>query len=163
MNELSIKIKKLTKAYDRIPVNAGSVAVRFSKERFRQENWLDRNRKKWAKRKLLKGSRRRNSRGILTDTGRLRRSIRVLYRSHSKIIIGTDVPYARINNEGGEINVTQNVKTHSRKRNGRTHKVKAHTRKMNYTMPKRQFIGNSAILNRRLERMIEKEFKKALK
>ena len=78
------------------------------------------------------------------------------------ILIGTDVPYAQIHNEGGSIKKTVPVRQHERKISRGRAKVKAHSRNMNLKVPKRQFIGNSAILRRRIERLIEKDIKRVL-
>jgi phage gpG-like protein len=139
----------------------GVLAVNFSKERFVQKNWLDRNRQSWQARK-------RPARGsLLVKSGRLKRSIRKLAQGNYYVYIGTDVPYAPIHNDGGQINKTVNVKAHTRRKansrgrgartGGATMEVKSHRRKMNINMPKRRFMGESAILNRRIERFLSKE------
>jgi len=166
------KLQKLERAYSTLPTKMGAVAVRFSKERFYMQNWADHTREPWSKRKVERGSKRRRSRKVLVDSGRLKRSIRVLYKSHNYIVIGTDVPYARIHNEGGQINKKVGVKSHTRKahvkkvRGRRTevkaHKVKSHTKQMNVEVEKRQFIGESAILTRRIERLALREIENAL-
>ena len=99
-------------------------------------------------------------------------------------MIGTDVPYAQIHNEGfrGNVNIKAHVRkryrnekegtgvysTRTRKERTRTkrvvdsgHTVQSHTRKIN--MPKRQFMGSSAVLDKQIERMMNAEFNKALK
>lgn len=144
----------------------GVIAVNFSKERFVQKNWADRNRETWAPRK-------RSARGsILVRSARLKRSIRKIAQGNYYVYIGTDVPYAQIHNEGGNINKTVNVKAFTRRtsprrtRNSRgsgsSQNVKAHTRRMNIRMPKRQFLGESALLNRRIERFLSKELDKEI-
>lgn len=59
----------------------------------------------WQRRK----SPMRPGRHILVDTGTLRRSIRSEIRENS-IVFKSDLPYAAIHNEGGEINVTARMK-----------------------------------------------------
>lgn len=61
---------------------------------------------KWQRRKSPV---RNNGRAILTDTGRLRSSIHSRITSNS-VIFYTDLPYAAIHNDGGEIIVTQKMK-----------------------------------------------------
>ncbi len=73
------------------------------------------------------------------------------------------MPYAQIHNEGGTINKTVTVKAHSRKRKGRSENVKSHRRKMNTTLPKRQFIGEFKMLLYRVERLLQLEMLKILK
>lgn len=59
----------------------------------------------WQRRK----SPLRPGRAVLTDTGALRRSIRSRMTEDS-IVFYTDLPYAAIHNEGGEIKVTRKMK-----------------------------------------------------
>ena len=163
------KLDQLTKLYPRLPRMAGVVAVNFSKERFRSQNWLDNSTEPWQSRKRkIKGKR-----GTLIKSGRLKRSIRLVRVTPNSATIGSDVPYAQIHNEGGRVNVTQSVtthtrKAHSRRRNGRKetvkeHTVKAHSRKVNFIMPRRQFMGTSAVLNKKIERTLTAEIMRALK
>ncbi len=158
-------LDKLASVTARLPARAGTVAVNFSKERFVQKNWVDHTRQPWKKRK-------REGRGsTLVQSGRLKRSIRKITATRNWILIGTDVPYARIHNEGGVIKKTVQIKAHTRRRTGRKSKsnspktaiqVKAHTRRMQFEIQQRQFLGDSAVLGRRIERLIEEDIKKAL-
>lgn len=61
---------------------------------------------KWQRRK---SPIRNNGRAILTDTGRLRSSIHSRITENS-VIFYTDLPYAAIHNDGGEIVVTPRMK-----------------------------------------------------
>lgn len=150
------KLNQLVKVQERLPRRAAVVAVNFSKERFRRKNWVDRTRKPWEKRK-------RKARGsLMVATGRLKKSIRVLQVGRDFAIIGTDVPYAQAHNDGVTIKKTVTVRTHRRRTKRGESIVKSHPRKMNLTLPPRQFIGSSAILGRRIERLIERDIKKAL-
>lgn len=156
------RMNRLSKVLDRIPSRAAVVAVNFSKERFVRKNWVDRSRQKWDRRK------RKDRGSLMVRTGRLKRSIRKIAVTRNHVIIGTDVPYARIHNEGGVIKKNVTVRKHRRKisrgrRKGQETDVKQHKRNMNITIPQRQFIGESAVLMRRIERMVEKEIKNALR
>ena len=150
------------------------IAVNFSKERFVKKNWLDKVPEAWKARK-------RTARGsLLVRTGRLKRSIRKLATGKYYVYIGTDVPYAQIHNEGGTINKTVTVKSHSRKRTARAvsektgkklkkrvntgmmSNIKAHSRKMSITMTKRQFLGDSEALAKRAERHISRQLDKEI-
>ena len=101
---------------------------------FADQGFTDKGLVKWQPRKSRS---RDDGRAILVKTGNLRRSIRVISRSINEVVIGSDLPYAQVHNEGG------------RTRRGR--------------MPKRQFIGESAVLNRkilaRLDRIIQRIFR----
>ncbi len=93
----------------------------------------------------------------------LKNSVRVIATTRNSVTVGTGVEYAQIHNEGGTINQTLNIKTHSRKRKDRTSNVKAHTRKRKIKIPQRQFIGESALLMRRIERYVQREITAILK
>ena len=148
------RLQKINKpSFMRRLVNrAGVVAVNFSKERFVRKDWLDGNsRDVWKKRqKPDKGS-------LMVRSGRLKRSIRKMSEGDYYVYIGTDVPYAKVHNEGGEIKKTANVRSFSRVRKGRTERVKSHRRKINLKMPKRQFLGDSKALAKRIERFANVE------
>lgn len=170
-------------AYKKLPTEIATVAVNFSKDRFRDQAWLDTSKEKWAKLKAPRSRKGRKSQTILVDTGRLKRSIRKVKVTQNQIIIGTDVPYAEVHNEGGEIKKTVTVKSHqvkshrrrahTRSRDGTTEKIKAqtvksfvvksHARKMNTKIPARRFMGNSDKLSRRIVTLATVRFKTALK
>ena len=136
----------------RLVNRSGVIAVNFSKERFVKKDWLNgTSRQNWDKRKKAdRGS-------LMVRSGRLKRSIRKMSEGDYFVYVGTDVPYAQIHNEGGDINKTVTVRTHSRTRKGRTETVKSHRRKMNIKMPKRQFLGDSNALAKRIERFANVE------
>lgn len=168
MSDFIKKLKALSKV--NVVINKiGAEAVNFSKERFRATNWVDNTTEPWANRSPKKESNQRAKRGVLTYTGRLRRSIRKVSATSDKIIIGTDVPYAQIHNDGGRFRAKQNVRDFNRKehtRNGvkvRAHKVNGFSRVISVNMPRRRFLGNSAILARRIEKVAFVEFNKILK
>lgn len=128
-----------------LPKLAGNTALNFFKDSWNREAFIDTRPQKWAARSNDEGSRRR----LLVASGRLRRSLRMQY-TQTRITISTDVPYAQIHNEGGPVKATVKVRAHKR----RGHAVKAHTRQVDFTMPKRQFMGASQLLNRRIERLV---------
>ena len=85
----------------------------------------------WAARKRT--ARRNSGRGLLIDTGALRRDVKVRTISFNRIVIGTEsIIYARRHNEG----------------------LKG--------MPKREFLGDSKKLDAKIKRLILKELKKVL-
>jgi phage gpG-like protein len=164
---------RLSVVYGRLPTMAATVAVNFTKERFRAGNWVNYSTDPWKKRKPSKRKSRSDSRAILVKSARLMRSIRKISANSERAIVGTDVPYARIHNDGGHIKVNANVKQYSRKsfsrkRAGRTETVeaatvKAHRRKVNIRMPQRRFLGASAVLDKRIERVMAAEILRAIK
>lgn len=148
----------------------GGLAVEFFKDRFRQQGWRDEGFEPWEGRRTPDKNTRRRS--ILTKTGRLKRSPRVIFKSKYKVFVGTDVPYAQPHNEGFEGQVQQSVRGHrvrEHARRGRTptvvkaHERKAHRRTVDMSIPKRQFMGDSQFFNRRAEMNIEHELRKELR
>ena len=183
ISDFTRKLDSVLNTYKKLPTEIATIAVNFSKERFRDQAWLDTSKTKWKPRKTQRGRSGRRSQTLLVDTGRLKRSIRKIKATPDQVIIGTDVPYAEIHNEGGTINKTVSVKSHiikshrrkahTRTRKGRSEKVKAqtvkaytvkaHSRKMNLKIPSRRFMGKSYTLTRRIELHITARFMRALK
>ena len=178
-------LNRVTNAVRTLPRRAATLAVGFSKDRFRAQNWADTSRESWKPRSANTwGRKERSGRAILVDSGRLRRSIRVIHVDENSAIIGTDVPYARAHNEGYSGTVKQNVRAFTRNKTkygvirgkqlkrstkisyGRVKtgdvNVKAHTRTITQKIPRRQFLGQSALLNRQIERMMTNEIKNAI-
>lgn len=155
-----------------LPSRIAVVAVNFSKERFVQKNWISTVPRPWVKTKKRKGS-------TLVASGRLKRSIRKVSVTPSRVVIGTDVPYARAHNEGLEIKGTEVVRTHTRRqyrrraytRKGKrvkaqtvkAHQVKQFSRRYHRKFVKRQFIGQSQNLDERIRNLINNELQKAIK
>jgi len=183
MSDFTRKLDALSDAYRKVPNEVAALAVNFSKERFREQAWLDSTKTKWKPRAQRRKGGAKKSQTLLVDKGRLKRSIRKIHADENSIIIGTDVPYAQIQNDGGTIEKTVTVKSfnkksfnkkaYSRERKGRkesvrshnvkAHSIKSHSRKMNVTIPSRRFIGNSYTLQRRIYLLIASRFAKALK
>lgn len=166
-------LDRLDRTYKTFPNKAATIAVNFVKERFRAQNWVDHRTEPWKPRKYNRGSKTRQGRKILVDKARLLRSIRKIEVTEDSATIGTDVDYGRIHNEGGRFKGTVNIKSHTRKaytrsREGKRERVKqttvkSHTREMRWNMPRRQFIGPSAVLDKRIERMLTAEINNVLK
>ena len=87
----------------------GNEAVNFFKERFKKQDWNDTHSEPWKPR-TSPLSEKRTGAHLLVQSGRLRRSIRVLRADAHYVSVGTDSPYARIHNEGGEITITPKMK-----------------------------------------------------
>ena len=148
----------------KLPVVLGTEANNFFRGNYRLQGWRgDNGLEKWKPRKP--GASREKGRAILVDTGRLLRSIKS-YPKASRVVISSNRPYAAIHNSGGAINAVQQVRAHKRRRRsargrrGKTHVVAAHQRKVSIKMPRRQFMGNSAALERILRRQTSILFKR---
>ncbi|MEM7372806.1 MAG: phage virion morphogenesis protein [Bacteroidota bacterium] len=154
----------LRQMFRALPRVVGNMAVNFYKDRFRRQGWHDNSFSRWPDRKRPeKGARR----AVLVKSGRLRRSIRIINTTFNSVTVGTDVPYAKIHNEGGQVNVSQSVKRHDRKAHRRrvrgreqrvkAHSVKAHTRSFSATIPQRKYMGRSRLLTKRIVMHINKQ------
>jgi phage gpG-like protein len=158
-----------------LPAYVGTEAVRFFQDSFTRQFFIDTGFTKWEPRKP---NAKRNTRGILMDTGALRRSIRIVSKGRNYVIVGATQPYAQAHNEG--VDATVNIKAHSRRisaitkvfniktkrgrkvrvNTGSLAHVKAHTRKMK--LEKRQFMGESAFFNKRILMQIEHRIKQIM-
>lgn len=150
------------------PTLLGGEGLNFFLDSFKNEGWLgDGGMEKWPARKKNGkwGKTPRPNRALLVDSGRLRRSVRVVRSSEMEVVWGSDAPYARAHNEGVRLGIIQQVKPYNRrnKKTGKTSPVKAHTRRINQNIPKRQFMGASDYLTKRFQRTITAEFNRALK
>ncbi len=173
--------KKARKALENAVVEIGNTAKNFFVENFRKQGFDDKTVEKWKARK--KKTYRTKSgkvvddttRAILVKTGDLRRSIiRVPNRSALNVKIQTDLPYAKIHNEGGIINKgEQTGKILSFNKKGRftkqkTEKQRARTSYQQKTtigahtikIPPRPFIGDSYNLNEKVKAVIVKRLDK---
>jgi phage gpG-like protein len=177
-----------------LPYKAGVIMVAYSKDRFKYQNWIDVYPEKWQRRSRKKqwtnkGKAPNNQgRALLIQSGRLRRSIRIVSTTANSVTIGSDVPYAAAHNDGLRLGVYQRVRAFvrmNRKRDqygitvgkqskkstrikfvknasGISH-VSAHTRKMNMNLPRRRFMGESKYLANQISRMIAAEINKIFK
>lgn len=163
--EINFKAKAIAvdKAFkEAIQIVAKDAVVTFRKN-FTKQGFSDDVFQPWQARK--KETRRSLGKRILTDTGRLRRSIRYVSGIGGySVTVFTDVPYAEIHNEGGRIDKEANRKElryNPNEARGWIKNTRANRTKIGYRtvqafigehsihIPKRQFMGRSA----RLERM----------
>lgn len=151
------------------PTVAGAEAVNHFLDAFRNQSWEG---TAWPPRSARTSARSNRGRALLVDSGRLRRSVRVVETRSGYVRVGTDVPYAKIHNEGGPATMNQSVsahrrRAHVRRRQGReiqvaAHDVAAHSRTVRIVMPRRQFMGNSPALERKIQAAAEKIIKKII-
>ena len=106
--------RKFQRALAGVPVIVGNEAINFTADRFLAKNWIGNGTQSWPPRKP--GAKRNAGRGLLIDKGVLRRSPRVISSSPTRVVIGTDVPYARVHNYG--FRGVVHVKAHTRKISG---------------------------------------------
>lgn len=160
---------KLTQTFRRLPPIIGEEVVNFSLDNFERQGWQGEQFEPWAKRKnpTKWGKKDEDDRAILVKTGQGRRSIRVGNIEEDKVQViagGQDTPYMRVHNEGFKGPVKQHVREHFRRtRKLKDIKVKAHDRTINQDIPKRQFIGESPVLNKRIVDAVISELNKTVK
>lgn len=159
------KIIKRQKEFDKLlkstPRIVGVEAVNFFKYSWRRKGFIDSGSvNKWAARKTPVVP----NRALLVKSGRLRRSIRMIELRRQSVVVGTDVPYAKIHNRGGRVAQTRLVRPYQRrKKSGGFSRVKAHTRRYTANYPQRQFIGKSDFLNRRINAVLTHRLKTIFK
>ena len=131
---------------------AATKAVRFFTDNFARQGWIeDGQLHPWEPRKNGKDP----GRPILQGIGRRRLSVSLRYIKVGpySALIGSDVPYAGVHNEGLRINATQRVHPFTR-RDGVA--VKGFVRHIDFQMPKRQFVGESPDVYKSVERELFK-------
>lgn len=140
----------------RAPHIVGQEAVNFFKESFEKQGFTDTGFTPWEPRKTE--TPQTSGKKILSGVPLLSGSIHEVSANATTVTIGTDVPYAQIHNEGGDINVPVTEKSkkyfwamYARTKNPK-YKAMAMTKKtaFNVSMPKRQFMGHSETLTNNL-------------
>lgn len=156
----------LAQTFRELPAIIGEEVVNYSLDAFEEEAWdgkpwpLRKNPTKW-------GQRDDSHRKLLVKTLKLKRSIRVAQLIEDKIVMsvgGSDVPYAKVHNNGFVGNVTQTVEGHLRRgKEGKIIRVKTFFRTINQNIPQRQFYGNSPFLKERIKKIVLQEVLKNIK
>lgn len=149
----------------------GIYAINHYKKSFTNGGFTDENLISWQKRKR---SRDNDGRAILVKTGNLKRSLRYRKIGRYSVRIESNVAYAKTHNEGLSINKKSRKQTLNFKisKDGRSRfskskkanfqqevTIAAHTIKM----PKRQFVGYSGQLARKIELKLDSKIKKIFK
>lgn len=140
-NEAKKIVKDMQKASEVIQAmvtTMGIYAVNHYKKSFIDGGFTDESLEQWKPRKRI--DRSRNSRAILTQTGRLRRSLVAKKLGRYSVSIQSNVKYANVHNEG--------------LRAGRG---------KGFKMPKRQFVGYSGQLARKIEKKLDSNLRQIFK
>lgn len=166
--ELHEVAQRYLKLKQQLPRKIGLAAADLFKENFRAQGFIrgDGQLDKWPARKEGAGKR-----GVLMQTGRLRRSIKIAGMMEDYVRVATDVPYAQAHNEGGTHTVPLTPRMRKffwamwYKTKEPRWKAMALTKQKTLTikLPKRQFMGNSKALDKRLQRLIIRELQQVLK
>lgn len=150
----------------RLPDIVGTEVINSTLDNFKTESFFG---DKWPKRKDKK-----NTRKLLINTGTLQRSPRIVRSQPGLVVVGSDVPYAAVHNNGGEINRNARSETFIRNRYKTGKKKGAFKRgttlgqgftfkASTYNMPMRKFLGSHPKLKTHLEQVIKEEFINELK
>ena len=156
----------LNRFFSNLTKVVGVIATQHFTEGFRRGGFTDKVFEPWKPRK--KADKEGKKRAILVDSGSLRRAIRVIESNTKRVVVGvTDIPYAKLHNEGGTITGTAQVRAHARRqrsknRVGKAVNVRSHTRKLNIKIPARPFIKDSWVLDQRIENYITTQLKRIL-
>ena len=141
LNNIQQKSDKIAYAFERrIPLMVGNAGKSHFKSNFQKGGFVDQNLKKWKPAKRIG-----KAKGAKGQYGTLLSARNFLYNSINyrvlpyQVVIFTRVPYAIVHNEG--------------LRAGRG---------KGFKMPKRQFIGDSAVLNKQISDIIDKELRNIL-
>lgn len=138
-----------------VPNVIAETATEYFQERFRAQDWDG---VPWQPLNPKYAAKKTQGRGrILTKTATLARSIRPTTVSAKKVTItagNSRTPYARAHNEGLRINTVANIKPYTNTNfmgKGKRVPIPAHTRKIDFRMPKRQYMGRSVFLNQQIK------------
>lgn len=143
-----------------IRVHARKYCLEWFDNSFHNQGFTDASFKAWDKRKEPD---KRPGGAVLIDTTFLKKSLSVLEETENKISFGTHVPYASVHNFGERVRAIQNVRGFHRTKDGKRQQVKPHTRKIDFKMPQRQFIGESQLMMKGLDEYLMNEIKKRFK
>jgi len=146
-------------------------ALNHFTESFENQGFTDTAFTPWIPRK--QETDRSKGKKILQDATILMGSIHTIYIDKKTITIGTDIPYAKIHNEGGTINANIPVSKKMKKyfwykfyaTGNPKFKAAALSKQVivNTEMPQRQFIGNSQILNNNIIKVFNLQIDKFFK
>ncbi|MBB6131344.1 phage virion morphogenesis protein [Mucilaginibacter lappiensis] len=165
---------------------AAIMAINHFKASFTNQGFTDQALVKWP---VRKGGPNNKGRALLVGTGpgagTLKRGVRIKHTSIDGATVGVDegIPYAEIHNFGGEIKITAQMRRFfwamyykygggQRTARGTPKQLSetaqfylnlAISKKDHITIPKRQFIGDSAILERNIQDYITDELNKYFK
>lgn len=168
--DIEKSIERFKKLKPLLPKILGNMALNHFLQAFRDEGFTDNAFSPWEKRKRKNAAdiRTGRSRALLVDSGALRRSLRVKNANFQATRIGSyGLEYASIHNRGGTTHpsVTDKMRAfmfHQFKQTGDPIFLNiALTKKstLDVKIPKRQFIGKSKKLNKRISDRIQKEIK----
>jgi len=159
--QLNNLIGQLEKKIDAVPNLVAETAVEFFKERFRTKEWDGVPWKPYGNpaREPKRGSLLNRNAGGLVSTIKPSIVTSQLVRISAG---GRGVNYARVHNEGLRVRAIQNVRGYHNINfmgKGKRVQIQPHNRKIDFTMPKRQFMGKSEPLLKAIGTRFKNNFK----
>lgn len=154
-----------------LPLLVGNEVVNFALDNWDKQGWQGATFKPWPQRKSPpSGGSGGGSILVGKQSGRLRRSQRITRRTARHVEVGSELEYAGIHNEGGQIRVTVTAKSRRffwamyYQTGNDMWKGMALTKKtqLTITMPERRFIGESPVLDEMIRTVIENRLQKIL-
>ncbi len=145
-----------------VPAIIAETATDFFRDTFRTKSWEGNSWAELNQRYAAKKTKGRDQ--VLVSTGALRNSILTKEATPSRVVIsagGADIPYARVHNDGLRVKGVRSVGSYVNSNfmgRGKPLRIKAHTRNVDFTMPKRQFIGKSPLLNQAIKDRLAQEW-----
>jgi len=112
-DQFKLIIAKYSKLRQDAPRIVGNIAVNFFRASFRNQGQKINGSIKYWKGRDASPQNRMGAGNLLINTGRLRRGIIVKSATPGKVVIGVDAivaPYAKIQNDGGEIPITAQMR-----------------------------------------------------
>jgi phage gpG-like protein len=156
--------RNIKQTLSKLPKEIGDLAVNHFLDGFQREGLESE--PKWTPRKGSFGD-RTTRRNLLVKTGKLRRSIRIIRLTPTSVSIGSDMPYAQIQNEGGITHPSITAKSRKyfwamyKKTGSQFWKNMATTKKTNLTIniPARPFMKFTPALKNIIGRHIAQRIK----
>lgn len=142
--KINLWFDRFDERFQALPELIGETATEHFKENFARQQWEG---SPWPKRKDSKPH------PLMRKSGNLFSSISYTTTAPNRVLVSAGrkikVPYARVHNEGLRVRGVQNVRpyTHPNLFGKGRRQVRSFTRRVDFKMPRRQFIGPSATLN----------------
>jgi phage gpG-like protein len=160
--------ERIREAIAKIPKAVGQIVVNHALDAFQKEE-LDG--EKWKPSKDgTSGGERSDRRALLVKSGVLRGSIRIMSYSNTKVIVGSNVKYAGIQNQGGTTNprVTEKSRKYFwalyEKTGNPKYKAMATTKQNTFKVeiPARPFLKMTNVLQSKIDKKVVQILKEAL-
>lgn len=152
LSKIDVYFDRFDESFDAIVPNiVAETATEFYKSKFATQEWEG---VPWQPLNAKYAARKTKGRGrVLFREGLLLKSIRPSHVGRDRVTISAGnarVPYARAHNEGLHITGVRKVRSYTNRNfmgRGKKVQIPAHTRSVDYRMPKRQYMGHSAQMN----------------